>query len=77
MTKVTLTDEDTNEIIRRIAANVKEQRLSKGLKQTDMAQYGFGYRWYQRLESGRHVPTLPTMIKLARSLEIDIAELFR
>ncbi len=77
MTNRPLTDEETNEIIRRIAANIKELRLSKSLKQTDMAQYGFGYRWYQRLESGRHVPTLPTMIKLAKSLEVDIADLFR
>lgn len=77
MTNRPLTEEETNEVIRRIAANIKEKRLSKGLKQTDMAQYGFGYRWYQRLESGRHVPTLPTMIKLARSLEVDIVDLFR
>ncbi len=77
MTKRPLTDEETNEVIRRIASNIKEKRLTRGLKQTDMARYGFGYRWYQRLESGRHVPTLPTMIKLARSLEIDIVELFK
>ena len=77
MTKRPLTEEETAEIIRRIALNIKEQRLAKGLKQTDMAQFGFGYRWYQRLESGRHVPTLPTMIKLARSLEVDIADLFK
>lgn len=70
-------DKETTEILLRIAKNIKEQRLLRGLKQTDMGQFGFGYRWYQRLESGRHVPTLPTLIKLAKALEIDLADLFR
>ncbi len=71
------TDTLTNEIIFRIARNIKEQRLSKGLKQIDMGQFGFGYRWYQRLESGRHVPTLPTLIKLSCAFKVEISDLFR
>ncbi|MFL5786120.1 MAG: helix-turn-helix domain-containing protein [Bacteriovoracaceae bacterium] len=70
-------DEETSKLLLRVSKNIKAQRLARGLKQTDMGQYGFGYRWYQRLESGRHVPTLPTLIKLAKALEIDISELFR
>lgn len=71
------TEKEMAEIVIRIAKNIKEQRLAKGLKQTDMSQYGFGYRWYQRLESGRHVPTLPTLVKLARALNVEISELLR
>lgn len=71
------TDKETIDILLRLSRNIKEQRLAKGLKQTDMGQYGFGYRWYQRLESGRHVPTLPTLIKLARALEVELSDLFR
>lgn len=71
------TDKETIEILLRLSRNIKELRLSKGLKQTDMSRYGFGYRWYQRLESGRHVPTLPTLIKLARALETEVSDLFR
>lgn len=70
-------DKDTTDVLLKLARNIKEQRLSKGLKQTDMSQYGFGYRWYQRLESGRHVPTLPTLIKLSRALGIELSDLFR
>lgn len=72
-----ITDKDTIDILLRLSKNIKELRLAKGLKQTDMSQYGFGYRWYQRLESGRHVPTLPTLIKLARALETEVSDLFR
>ena len=72
-----ITDKDTVDILLRLSRNIKERRLSKGLKQTDMGRYGFGYRWYQRLESGRHVPTLPTLIKLARALETEVSDLFR
>lgn len=77
MTEIANLDQETSELLRRVSKNIKEQRLARGLKQTDMGQYGFGYRWYQRLESGRHVPTLPTLIKLAKALNIDIVELFR
>ncbi len=70
-------DKEMVEILLKLSRNIKEQRLAKGLKQTDMSKYGFGYRWYQRLESGRHVPTLPTLIKLCRALEVDISDLFR
>lgn len=72
-----ITDKETTDILLRLSRNIKEKRLSKGLKQTDMGRYGFGYRWYQRLESGRHVPTLPTLIKLARALETEVSDLFR
>lgn len=70
-------DTQVTEIILRLAKNIKEHRVSRGLKQTDMGQFGFGYRWYQRLESGRHVPTLPTLIKLCRALNVEISDLFR
>ena len=71
------TEQDTIDILLRLSKNIKELRLAKGLKQTDMSRFGFGYRWYQRLESGRHVPTLPTLIKLARALETEVSDLFR
>lgn len=70
-------DKETLDLLLRLSRNIKELRLSKGLKQTDMSSLGFGYRWYQRLESGRHVPTLHTLIKLARALETDVSDLFR
>lgn len=77
MMKRSLPDDETLKLLRRIAGNIKEKRMSMGLKQADMTNFGFGYRWYQRLESGRHIPTLPTLIKLARSLGMEITDLFR
>jgi transcriptional regulator with XRE-family HTH domain len=77
MTDKDTSDKETVQILLRLSKNIKEQRLARGLKQTDMSKFGFGYRWYQRLESGRHVPTLPTLIKLSRALEVELSDLFR
>lgn len=41
-----------------------------------MGDRGLGPRWYQRLESGRQIPTIPTLDKLARVFKVDIREFF-
>lgn len=75
--KTKVLDDRTTKLIRRIAKNIRAQRLKKGLTQEDMADYGFGPRWYQRFESGRHVPSLPTLVKLAKAFKIDIVDFFK
>lgn len=70
-------DSETWTLIKKVSTNIKTIRKQKGLTQVDMAQFGFGARWYQRIESGRHVPTIPTLHKLARVFKIDISELFK
>ncbi len=70
-------DEKTAKLLKRIAKNIRTIRLSKGLTQEDMGDYGFGPRWYQRFESGRHTPSLPTLVKLARAFKIEIIEFFK
>ncbi len=64
-------------LVKRISQNIKAIRKKKGLTQADMAAYGFGARWYQRLESGKHIPTIPTLDKLASAFKIDISEFFK
>jgi transcriptional regulator with XRE-family HTH domain len=70
-------DDRTSKLIKKMAKNIKSLRLERGLTQEDMAELGFGPRWYQRFESGRHVPSLPTLIKLARAFKIDVSEFFK
>jgi transcriptional regulator with XRE-family HTH domain len=70
-------DEKTAKLIKKIAKNIRAIRLSKGLTQENMADYGFGPRWYQRFESGRHTPSLPTLVKLARAFKVEIIDFFK
>ncbi len=60
-----------------MARNIKATRKSQKLTQIDMNEFGFGARWYQRLESGKHVPTIPTLCKLASAFKVDISEFFK
>lgn len=69
-------DEKTWKLVRKISANIKKIRHAKNLTQEDMEQLGFGLRWYQRFESGTHIPTLPTLDRLARAFKVDITTFF-
>jgi transcriptional regulator with XRE-family HTH domain len=64
-------------LVKQISLNIKEARKKRGLTQADMSTFGFGARWYQRLESGKHIPTIPTLDKLASAFKIDIGEFFK
>lgn len=70
-------EERTWTLVSRISMNIKTIRKKKGLTQAEMAAYGFGARWYQRLESGKHIPTIPTLDKLASAFKVDISEFFK
>lgn len=69
-------DDKTWKLIRRIANNIRRLRIERGLTQEDMEQFGFGVRWYQRFESGKHVMSLPTLDRLSRAFKVDIVDLF-
>lgn len=70
-------DHRTVTLIAKISANIRTIRKNRGYTQKDMESFGFGSRWYQRLESGTHMPTIPTLDKLAVAFETEIIEFFR
>ena len=60
-----------------VGKRVRELRIAKGLKQEDMCQFGFDYKYYQRIEYGEKNLTLKTLNKLAKGLGVSVSELFR
>jgi transcriptional regulator with XRE-family HTH domain len=55
---------------------LKQFRKKANLTQEDMEQYGINVRQYQRLESGRQTPTIPTLIHLSEILKIKLSDFF-
>ena len=64
-------------LLAKIAKNIKTARLKKKLTQEDMIQFGFGYRFYQKLESGRYSFNLFTLHRVAAALKVNIQDLLR
>lgn len=62
-------------LIQKIAKNIKETRLDKGITQEDMVDYGFNYRHYQKIESGKHSINLYTLYRLSRAFKVDLEKL--
>jgi transcriptional regulator with XRE-family HTH domain len=61
-----------------IAANIKRIRKLKNLSQKEVALgIGVAQAQYSIIESGKTVPTIPTLEKIAKVLEIDITEFFK
>ena len=59
------------------ATNVKRLREKRGLTMEEAAwSVGMHHTAWGRIESGERKPTLETVFKLARALEVPPAELF-
>ena len=67
---------DDEQLLRRVAANIKRRRKQLRLRQSDMQQFGFSLRRYQDIESGRANLTLKAMLKIANALEVPITALY-
>lgn len=65
------------EFVKTIAANIKRLRKQRNLTQEDMAEQGFNYRHYQKLESGTYSPNLQTLHRLMEVFDVDAIELFK
>ena len=65
-----------DKLLLRISGNIKRIRKAKGMPQRKMEEFGFDLRNYQRLEAGKHSPSLFTLHKLANAWKIDISEFF-
>lgn len=64
-------------LLKKIAINIKAMRKERGLSQRNMEAFGFDLRNYQRLEAGKHSPSLYTLHKIAIAFRIDISELIK
>ncbi len=61
-----------------ISANIKRLRKLKNLSQKEVATaINVAQGQYSVIESGKVVPTIPTLEKIAKVLEVDIAELLK
>jgi transcriptional regulator with XRE-family HTH domain len=67
-----MTDE---RLMRMVGKRVRELRLARGLKQEDMCQFGFEYKYYQRIEYGQKNLSLKTLNKLAKAFHVPVAKL--
>jgi DNA-binding XRE family transcriptional regulator len=64
-------------INREIARRLREFRERAGLTQEDIEDYGIHVRQYQRLESGKQTPTIPTLIQLSKILNVKLSDFFK
>ena len=61
-----------------ISANIKRMRKIKNLSQKEVASaIDIAQAQYSVIESGKNVPTLPTLEKIARVFEADISQLVK
>ena len=64
-------------LVERIAKNISRVRKKHGITQEQMAEFGYSYRHYQRIESGTHSPSLPTLYRLAKTFKVEIKEFLK
>ncbi len=65
-------------ILDRVSGNIERVRKDKKWSQAMAAEkLDTDLRWYQRLESGKHTPSLATLVRLTQIFKIDIAEFFK
>ena len=67
---------DTDKLKTQLGIRFKELRLAEGLKQEDLEQWGFSYRYYGRIERGLVNLTLETLVRLCEIFDVSLPELF-
>ena len=63
------------ELLIKIAGNIKKYRKRNNFTQEDMMDYGFSYKHYQRLESGKYSMNLYTLYRIAKAFNISVKNL--
>lgn len=68
---------DEKEYFIALGNRIKELRLLKNISQTEIAyNCGFDKSNYNTIESGKRNPTLASLLKIAKALNISLKELF-
>lgn len=70
-------DPDYSKLLKKIAGNIKKYRKLKNLTQEDMEKFGFSYKHYQRIESGKYSMNLYTLQRLAKAFNTNVKSLFK
>jgi len=66
-----------DKVAKRLAKRLRQLREKKELSQETLAfESGLGRSYYWRLEQGLINVTLETLVRLANTLKVDIADLF-
>jgi transcriptional regulator with XRE-family HTH domain len=61
-----------------ISKNIKQLRKLRELSQKQVAMtVGIAQGQYSRIESGKVIPTIPTLAKIASVFEVNLADFFR
>ena len=64
-------------LLKRVSENIKKARKKRGLTQEGMTEFGFNYRHYQKIESGKYSMNLYTLHRLAQHFEVSIETFFQ
>ncbi len=61
-----------------LGKRIKELRLQKKISQTEIAyRCGFDKSNYNTIESGKRNPTVVSLLKIAKALDVSLIDLFR
>jgi len=67
---------EISELKRQLGNRLRVLRSAKGMRQEDLEDYGFSYRYYGKMERGLVNPTMETLARLSDIFEITLKDLF-
>ncbi len=76
-----MNDESTHsekEFLISLGKRIKTLRLEKKISQTEIAyRCGFDKSNYNTIEAGKRIPTVISLLKIAKALDIELIDLFK
>lgn len=70
--------DECDRVCARVARSLQQERVAKELSMTRVAEgAGLSRQMISFVESGKRVPTLDTLLRIAMALEIDLSEVIR
>lgn len=66
-----------DQAMKALGRNVRKLRKLRNLTQEEMRDYGFNYRYFQKIEAGNVNATLDTLVKLCKVLKCSLVDLFQ
>jgi transcriptional regulator with XRE-family HTH domain len=67
-----------SDYLKKLGENIRAIRLQKKMSQVDLAAAcDFEKGNMRRIEAGRTNPTVVTLIKISKALEVDVIDLFK